>query len=92
MRSEVYSWRLTPEVKSDLERQARLRNISVSSILDIAVRDWLKKNSDKDEEEIQARLHAAAERCFGTIVGRDPHRAESARKIVRNRLRRRYGR
>ena len=92
MKSEVYSWRLTPEVKSDLERQARLRKMSVSSILDIAIRDWLTKNADTSEKDIQARIHAAAEKCFGTIAGNSPHRAESARQIIRNRLRRRYGR
>ena len=43
MRTEVYSWRLSGELKSDLEREARLRKVPVSSVLETAVRDWLKK-------------------------------------------------
>jgi hypothetical protein len=36
---------LTNELKSDLEREARLRKMSVSTVLDLAVREWLKKSA-----------------------------------------------
>lgn len=93
MKTEVYSWRLAGELKSDLERQARLRRVPVSSILDAAVREWLQKNNgDSTGNEAQRRLHAAAAHCFGTLAGGDSHRAETAGKAVRRRLRRRYAR
>ena len=93
MKSAVYSWRLSGELKSDLERQARLRKVPVSSILDDAVRDWLQKNNgDADGDEAQLRLHAAAARCFAAFAGGDSHRAEKARANIRHRLRRRYAR
>lgn len=93
MKAEVYSWRLSGELKSNLERQARLRGVSVSSILDAAVREWLEKNNgDMGTDEAQRMLHAAAARCFGTFAGGDSKRAEKAGTNVRRRLRRRYAR
>jgi hypothetical protein len=93
MRTEVYSWRLSGELKSDLEREARLRKVSVSSILDMAVRDWLKKSDgDAAGDEAQRRLHTAAASCLGVLTGRNPRRAETARQAIRDRLGRRYGR
>lgn len=91
MKTEVYSWRLSGELKSDLEREARIRKTSVSSVLDMAVRDWLAKSRVDDEEE-QRRLHAAAAKCFGTLKGKGPHFAETAREEIRKRLAQRYGR
>ena len=93
MKTEVYSWRLTDELKSDLEREARLRKMSVSSVLDLAVREWLKKSAlDVAGEAAQRELHKVADGCLGILAGRNRHRAESAREAVRKRLRRRHAR
>jgi hypothetical protein len=90
MRNEVHSWRLTGDLKSDLEREARLRKVSVSSILDMAVREWLRKSGlDVAGDEAQRELHAAAGRCLGVLTGRNSGRAETAHEAVRERLRRR---
>ncbi len=89
MRTEVYSWRLSRELKSDLEREARSRQVSVSAVLDSAVREWLKKSTpSSDEEEEQRRLHAAAASCLGTLASDNPRRAETARSTIRQRLNR----
>ena len=93
MKTEVYSWRLSRSLKSDLEREARLRKLRVSSLLDMAVRDWLAKNAREiagDEE--QKRLHAIADRCIGVIAGKNPRRAETAAALIRESLPRQYGR
>jgi len=93
MKTEVYSWRLPPGLKADLERVARVRKIRISTVLDMAVREWLAKNAREfagDEE--QKRLHAAAERCIGVIAGKNPRRAETAAATIRKSLRRQYGR
>lgn len=93
MKTEVYSWRLSSDLKSDLEREARARKVPVSAVLDMAVRQWLRdKCADQNDEEEQRRLHAAAAKCFGTISGGDPYRAENVSAAVKARLRRRYGR
>jgi hypothetical protein len=84
---------VSSELKSDLEREARLRKTSVSSVLDVAAREWLKKSAaSADGDEEQRRLHEAAERCLGVLVGRNPRRSEQARQTVRERLRRRHAR
>jgi hypothetical protein len=84
---------LSEELKSELEREARLRKMPVSSILDLAVRDWLKKSGlEVEGDQAQRELHAAAEQCLGILVGRNRHQAERAREAVRKRLRRHYGR
>lgn len=93
MKTEVYSWRLSGQLKSDLERQARQHGVPLSSILDEAVRDWLEKNNgDSSGDEAQRRLHAAAAGCFGAFAGGDSRRSEKASQAVRTRIRRRHAR
>ena len=93
MKTEVYSWRLSKELKSDLEREAHHRKVPVSSVLETAVRDWLKKsNTDAPDDQAQRKLHTAATRCLGVLAGIHSRRAETAREAVRRRLKRRYDR
>ena len=93
MKTEVYSWRVSPEVKTDLEREARRRKITMSAALDLAAREWLNKTgAGNDGEKEQLRLKKAASRFLGALAGGDPHRAENASRTVRERLRRKYGR
>jgi predicted transcriptional regulator len=93
MRTHVYSWRLSSELKSDLERQARLRKVPVSTILDMAVREWLKNSArEVSGDEEQRKLHAEAEKYIGVLKGLDRNRSETVRETIRKKLRRRYGR
>jgi hypothetical protein len=90
MRTEVYSWRLSGELKSDLEREARLRKVPVSAVLETAVRELLKKEDpDVSENDLQRRLHTAAANCFGVVAGGNARRSETARATVRDRLKQR---
>jgi hypothetical protein len=93
MKNEVYSWRVSTDLKSGLEREARRRKLSLSAVLDLATRDWLNKSGAeiKGDEE-QSRLQKAASKCFGALASGDAHRSENAREGVRQRLRRRNGR
>jgi hypothetical protein len=93
MKTEVYSWRVSPDVKTSLEREARRRGISMSAALDAAAREWLQKSgitSEGDEE--QRRLQKAAAKWLGALASGNPRRSETASQAVRERLRRRYGR
>jgi hypothetical protein len=93
MKTEVYSWRVSTDVKTGLEREARRRGVSLAAVLDMAAEEWLKKGAHgNDDDEEQRRLQQAALKCFGSIAGGDPLRAENAGRAVRERLRRRYGR
>lgn len=91
MKDEVYSWRVANELKTDLEREARRRKLSLSAVLEAAAREWLKKSrADIEGDEAQRELQKAAGKCFGTLAGGDAHRAENARKVLRQRLKRRH--
>src|SRR5260370_42338490 len=93
MKTHVYSWRLSSELKSELERQARLRKVSISTILDTAVREWLKKSAfyvSGDEE--QRRLHAEAEQYIGALKGLDRDRSVTVGETIRKKRRRGQGR
>ena len=93
MKTEVYSWRLTPGRKANLERIARRRNVKIAHVLDMAVDEWLARHaSDIADDEEQKRLHAIAERYIGVIKGKDPHRSTNVSKLMRQSLRRQYGR
>jgi hypothetical protein len=93
MDTEVYSWRVSRELKSDLEEQARIRKTSLSAVLNLAVRDWLKQSAASvGEDEEQGRLHEAGMKCMGVIAGDNPRRAETAREVIRERLKRRDAR
>lgn len=92
-KSEVYSWRVNPDMKAALEDAARSEGISVAKLLDRIVSRWLSENaSDHVGEESQRRLRAAAAACFGAVRGGDPLRSQKARDRVRARLHERRGR
>jgi hypothetical protein len=93
MKTEVYSWRLSSELKSDLEREARLRGKPVASILEAAAREWLNKRgaSDGDADE-QRRLHAVAAACMGAFADGNSRRAENAARTIKKRLAERHAR
>jgi len=93
MKTEVYSWRVSTELKTGLEREARRRKISLSAALDLAAQEWLKQNGKRDDDAAeQKRIHEAALKAVGVIQGGDPRRAENAREIVRRIIRERHGR
>jgi len=94
-KSEVYSWRLSPELKQALEEAARERKVSIARILDEMVREGLSrlgKNRDRDEREAEGRIRQAAARSIGSIAGGDAKRATRARDRIRARLRQRRAR
>jgi predicted DNA-binding ribbon-helix-helix protein len=93
MKGEVYSWRLTRDLKDDLEEAARREGVSLSRLLERIARDWLQRRSAAaDDEDEQERIRARAMRFVGSIQGGDPDRAAKARERVREVLARKYGR
>lgn len=93
-KTDVYSWRLEPRLKEDLEEAARRRSSSLSALLSRIASEWLERSDLRSEEERedQRRRHEAAARCFGTLAGGDPDRAEEAGRRVADKLRTRHGR
>jgi len=78
MKTEVYRWRVSSDVKTGLEREARRRKISVAAGMD----------ADDD----QRRRQKSAAKWLGTLASGNSQRSETAAQTVRDRLRRRYGR
>ncbi len=91
-KTEVYSWRLTPEKKAALEAEARAEGKTVAQVLDSLAEDWLASRRNEDDEAEQRRLHATVARFVGAISGDDPHRSENVSTLVRQALRRKHGR
>jgi hypothetical protein len=92
-KTEVYSWRVSPETKTALEIEARRQATSLAALLDRMTQEWLRtRRPSIGEDEEQRRLHDAAAHTFGSIAGGEPRRAERARNLVRQRLAKRYGR
>jgi hypothetical protein len=94
MKTEVYSWRVSTDVKMALEREARRQKTSVAAVLDEAAQEYIKKRSRAvwEDDTEQKRMHAAVAKLVGTIQGTDPNRSTNVSKLVRESLRKRYGR
>ncbi len=93
-KTEVYSWRLSHHLKSELEEAARAEEKSLAELLEEIARNWLERarTLGGNEEERQERLRAAGAKFVGSIQGDDPGLAENARSEVRARIARRHGR
>ena len=93
-KSEVYSWRVSPETKRALEIEARREGESLGNLLERITREWVetRRESRMGDAREQTRLHVAASKCFGVIAGSDPARSEKVRSELRRRLRERHGR
>jgi hypothetical protein len=90
LKTEVYSWRVSPEIKTGMEQEARRRRISLSAALDLAAEEWLAKTGPaEDVREEQIRLQNAASACFGVLANGNVRRSENERQAVRQRLQRR---
>lgn len=85
MKSAVYSWRLSPDRKAELEDEARRDGKTIAGLLEEITADWLRqrrngrRNDDAEQEALRKRVMATV----GTIRGGDPTRAERARELVR---------
>jgi hypothetical protein len=92
-KTDVYSWRLDRDVKMGLEEQARRKGMTLAEFLDRTARHLIEEDRRQyDDDAEQARLHAAAAKCFGTLSGGGPCDSENVRALVRKKLREKYGR
>jgi hypothetical protein len=93
MKAEVYSWRVSSELKMRLETEAKRRSMSMAAALEAAARRWLAEaESEEDEEARQARIMAEALKCIDPVGSGDPHGSENTGAKVRAILLRKYGR
>ena len=93
-KTEVYSWRLSPQRKAALEAAARQRKKSLARLLDEITAEWLAygRKREGDDEERQRQLHAATMEFVGALHGGRPDRSQSARQDLRSSLALKHGR
>jgi hypothetical protein len=93
MKTEVYTLRMSRDLKEALEAEARREKVSIAALLDRGARQLLQKDSAQStsDDAEHRRLHAQARKSIGVIAGVNPLRAESARSLIRDRLVRRHG-
>ena len=91
-KNEVYSWRVSSNLKQAIEEAARRHGISGAELLELAVRDWLAQRATESDDAEQERIKARVRAAIGTISGGDPHRAERASELVKAKLRARRAR
>ena len=92
-KSEVYSWRLTPELKKQLEAAARDEKTSIGTVLDRVLRKWLAKRplSEEDDAEQQRRLRERAMKAVGTVsIGLGPYTNERVREVMGEQLEKKH--
>ena len=91
-RSEVYSWRLAPDLKSELEREAKREGRSLGALLEKIAQEWLhaQRRLEYDAEE-QKRLHEAVYKNIGGIEGESDW-SITVRETVRRSIRKRRAR
>lgn len=94
-KTEVYSWRLSPQLKIALEEAARGEHKSLAQLLEEIVRDWLEQSHggrNEGETERQRHLQETALKFTGILENGRPDRAGSVRSELKARIARRHGR
>ena len=92
MKTEVYSWRVTPAKKIALENRALREGASLAQLLDRITQEWMDARNNEIDPIEQIRLHAAVGKTLGVISGKNPVRTEQARTTIRKKLAKRSGR
>lgn len=87
-KTSVYSWRLSPQTKDALEREARREGLSLAELLDRVAREWLeaRERTMIHADAESGRLRAAAMRRFGAFDSGETDSSERVRALVRKRL------
>jgi hypothetical protein len=96
-KSEVYSWRVTSQLKRQLEEAARDEKTSVGAVLERVMSDWLKGRRPRMDEEQQRRLREqlfdviekiSTEQIPGAHIGSATN--ERVREVMGEQLMRKY--
>lgn len=87
MKTEVYSWRVSPQRKAELEGEARREGTSLAKLLDEITANWLEeqRNSRQGDQAEQAAIRKRVMATVGTIRSGESL-STRAREIVRERI------
>lgn len=92
MKTEVYSWRISPLRKAQLESEARREGTSLAKLLEEITDDWLEeqRSSRNGDEAEQAAIRKRVMATVGTMRSGDPMLSTRASEIVRERILRKH--
>jgi hypothetical protein len=91
-KSEVYSWRVTPALKAELEAAARAEKVPLSVLLETIAYDWLRGRSSSTGKADMKRRRAALMACAGIIQGSGESATnERVRQVMGRYLEAKYG-
>ena len=94
-KSEVYSWRLSTELKTKLEAAARNEKTSIGAVLERVVREWLdaRVSGNENDAEQQRQRRAAVMACAGVYKGDGTSATNKrVREVMGEYLEAKYGR
>jgi hypothetical protein len=88
MKSEVYSWRLSAELKAEIEEQARSESKSMSALLEELASNGLRdrRRGRSGRAAVRAILLRRVLPTVGTIRSGDPNLASNVSRTVRARI------
>ena len=88
MKSKVYSWRVSPHRKAELEDEARRDGTSLARLLDDITGDWLeqRRSSRGGDAAEQAAIRKRVMATVGTMRSGERNLASRTREIVRERI------
>ncbi|HSR54257.1 MAG TPA: hypothetical protein VLV83_25815 [Acidobacteriota bacterium] len=87
-KSEVYSWRMEPELKMALEEEARKDGVSLSVLLDQIAEEWLMERVEGgDAHDSQEAIRERVRAVVGTFRSGDPHFSQNVSQKVGEMLR-----
>ncbi len=89
-KTEVYSWRVDPAMKMDLEGEARRQKISFAELLDRMARQYLEELRRDDDAE-QARIRKEVMKYAGSISA-EPDFSQNVSAKIRAMLKERHAR
>lgn len=93
MKTEVYSWRIDPDLKRALEDAARARGETMAGLLDGLAKEWLSQADGADDRaDLQRSVRERAAPYLGAVRGGDPLRAQEASKRLKQKLREQHAR
>jgi hypothetical protein len=88
MKTEVYSWRLSADLKAEIEDQARSESKSMSALLEELTSDGLRvrRRGNSGQATARAALLKRVLPTVGTIRSGDPYLASKVNQTVRGRI------
>jgi len=93
MKSEVYSWRISAHLKTELESEARREDTSLAVLLERIASNWLQvRRKRRPDEDEQAAIRRRAASAIGSLSVADPMLSSQVSQRMKESLKKRHDR